>query len=135
MTEYVEIDARQFDVRGYSWAIASNGGGVIASGSQPALAAKSETNTLGYLMDYSDRVGGDLYLAPTDLKNFDPIDTSNLIMGMTWDQLNAMQQGKALPSAIKSKMPSGAVKVYANGKLIGDSLSRLDASAESRKRS
>ena len=100
------------DMRGTSFAITNANGAIVSSGSIPSMAdAGHEASKLEYYQKMADKAGGELFVGPQQMKPSNRPD-SPLIMGKTWEEIQALQQGKRIPQAISSKMPAGAVSVY-----------------------
>lgn len=105
------------DLRGFSFAIVKDGI-PVSSGTIPTLMEKGSLSSEKYYTDLADKLGGELYIAPTPaLKGGVSTSPQNLIMGRTWDQIQTMQMGNPVSESIKSKIPDGAVKVYSAGEV------------------
>ena len=103
-----EIDSN--DMRGLAFAIEKDGK-LFTSGSVPKLAEKGEITDISYYKKMADQVGGNLYVGGISTER-ESVDTSSLIMGMTWGELQARQHKESKPEIVKSKMPKDAVLVY-----------------------
>lgn len=98
------------DMRGMAYAIEKHGV-VLTSGSVPTLIEQGEITDFAYYKKQADRYAGNLYVG--GFNAIEDYDTSGLIMGMTWDELNARQQGQQYkPKVAKGKMPKDAILVY-----------------------
>ena len=106
---------RDGDMRGMAYAVTNANGDVVTSGSLPAAeyyGAVDARAKAGYYADMVDKVGGALHVAPLSSVKPDAAPSEPLIFGMTWQQIQDKQQGKPISSAVRAKMPEGAVEVY-----------------------
>lgn len=103
-----EVDPN--DMRGLAFAIEKDGK-LFISGSVPKFSEKSDTTDIAYYKKIADQVGGNLYVGgiSTERKS---VDAGSLILGMTWEELQARQRKEWTPEIVKSKMPKDAVLVY-----------------------
>lgn len=100
------------DLRGYAWAIVS-GDRVLRSGSVPApeFAPESEDTRMAYYAQMAQDAGGDLYIGGYPQGDWAPQE--GLIFGMTWEELQARQQGRLVAArTVEGKMPRDPVLVY-----------------------
>lgn len=109
----MESVSRNADLRGARWMIATAHGQVVTSGSVPALMEDCDMARAGYYIDIAKSVSGDLYLvSPAPIESGGEDD---LIFGLTWDQIQAMQQGlDGSRRMIPASLPDDAVLVFSS---------------------
>jgi hypothetical protein len=110
--ELSKEEYESFDMSGYSYAIVKDGR-VVTSGSYPLLGDKSSPmSKLGYYLNQAKTYGGELFIAETNKQPVDTMSSEELIIGKTWEQIQAMQQNKYVKESIKEgKIPEGAVLI------------------------
>jgi hypothetical protein len=103
------------DLHGYAYAIVKDGR-ILTSGSLPApqYGTPSERTRLSHFKARADQMEGDLYLGSyPDAGDVRP--QGHLIMGMTWDEIQARQQKQRIDrDQPKGKMPKDAALVYSS---------------------
>lgn len=103
-----------FDLRGYSVFYVKDGQ-MVSSGSVPAKGEDHYANLGKYAMGVADGYGADLYVTKGVAgANIGGVESGEpLILGMTWAQIQAKQQGQQVVTAPRpAALPDGAVRVY-----------------------
>lgn len=101
------------DVRGLRFAITNKVGRVALSGGIPLLGDKTApASCLAYYTELADTIDGSVFLALSNISKSAVGQKGKLICGMTWDQIQTLQQRGSIPEYVKSVMPTDAVMVY-----------------------